>query len=356
MNWKDELNKIKNELPKENDLRFIDTHAHYNSPQFKKNQKEVLENLRDELQYIINLGTNMKSNTETLQLISLYDYIYGMIGFFPTDTWQLEEEFCPRDVNNFVFNAKDNLLVFEKQLLNQKIVGIGEIGLDYHWDCIGDARKHKYCEGEESRKIQQKWFIHQLNMAKDRNLPVSMHSRDAEEDTIKVFNQFNEIKGVMHCFSYGMKSADIYLNKGLYLGIGGTSTYPSNNELREVIKNCPLDRILLETDAPYLSPQPVRRQVNISSYINYVIDNIADIKGISREEVIIKTNENAMNLFRLPKVFSEEEIQDYIDLVKKEMINLNATKKELNLMNRNIALNNLRQNRKAKDVAWSIMQ
>lgn len=308
--WKNQLEQLKKDLPKGDEkLKFIDTHAHYNNSKIK-NQKQLLEDLRNDLKYIINLGTNMKSNTETLILVGLYDYVYGMIGFFPTDTWQLEEELCPNDVDVFTFNAKDNLNVFKHQLLNQKLVGIGEIGLDYYWDSVGpmylkENQIGKFGEkkviGEQARTIQKKWFKYQLNLAKEMNLPVSMHSRDAEEDTIKIFNEFNEIKGVMHCFSYGIKSANIYLNKGLYLGVGGTSTYPSNNELREVIKECPLDRILLETDTPYLSPQQVRRQVNNSYNINYVIDNIANIKNISREEVIMTTNKNAIDLFKFER-------------------------------------------------------
>lgn len=290
-------------------MKFIDTHAHYNNNKFK-NKNQLLKDLTQDVEYIINLGTNMKSNTETLQLVSLYDYIWGMIGFFPTDTWQLETDLCPNDVDMFVFNAKDNWICYNHQLKNQKVVGIGEIGLDYHWDYVGPMNLkegtfgnhgERKAVGEEARKIQQKWFRRQIDLAKDLNLPVSMHSRDAEEDTLKVFSDYESLNGVMHCFSYGLKSAEVYLKKGLYLGIGGTSTYPANNELRKVIKEAPLDRLLLETDAPYLSPQPVRREVNNSSYITYVIDNIAKIKNISREEVIEQTNKNAMKLFGFQK-------------------------------------------------------
>lgn len=289
-------------------MKFIDTHAHYNHSKFK-NRDKLLNNLRTNLKYIINLGTNMKNNTETLQIISLYDYIWGMIGFFPTDTWQLESELCPNDVDMFVFNAKDNWICFEHQLKNQKLVGIGEIGLDYHWDFTGPMNLktkignhgEKKLVGEEAREIQKKWFRKQIDLAKELDLPVSMHSRDAEEDTLKIFSDYDSINGVMHCFSYGMKSAEVYLKKGLYLGIGGTSTYPSNKELREVIKETPLDRLLLETDAPYLSPQPVRREINNSSYITYVIDNIVEIKGISREKVIQVTNDNAISLFKFQR-------------------------------------------------------
>jgi TatD DNase family protein len=282
------------------ELKWIDTHSHYDTNKLKNN-KALLESLPDYCKYIITLGTNMQSNTNTLVMISLYEYMWGMIGFFPTDVYQLEEKYTPHDVDMYTFNAKDNLNVYLHQLLNQKIVGIGEIGLDYHWDCIGDSRKKVYCKGEEARELQQKWFRYQLDLAKEKDLPVSMHSRDAEDDTIKIFKDYDTIKGVMHCFSYGMKSAEYYLNKGLYLGIGGTSTYKGNKELKEVIKECPIDRILLETDAPYLSPEPVRRSVNNSTYITYVIDNIASIKGISREEVITQTNKNAIDLFKFSK-------------------------------------------------------
>ena len=305
--WKDDLAKLKEFLPEYNikedkiitDLKFIDTHAHYNSVKFNKNRDKILTELRNKCENIINLGTDMKSNTDTLILISLYDYLYGCIGFFPTDVWQLEKKFCPGDIDTYIFNADDNLTVFKKQLLNQKVVGIGEIGLDYHWNCIGNAKNKPFCTGEEAREIQKKWFMYQLDLAKEKKLPVSMHSRDAEEDTIKVFKNYSEINGVMHCFSYGLKSAEFYLNKGLYLGIGGTCTYPSNKELRQVIKECPLDRILLETDAPYLSPIPFRSKLNTSANIIYVIEEIAKIKGISEENVIKQTNINAKSLFKI---------------------------------------------------------
>ena len=258
-------------MEKDNEkLKFIDTHAHYYHSRFKRNLNDLMTQMEDDLEYIINLGTNTKSNINTMNLIKKYNYLYGMVGFFPSDVLELEN--------------KDILELFKKQLTNKKIVGIGEIGIDYY---------HNTPEHD----LQIKWFKYQLDLAKELGLPVSIHSRDAEEDTIKVFKDYNNIKGVIHCFSYGMRSADIYYNKGLYFGIGGTSTYKNNKELREVIKWVPLDRVLLETDAPYLSPQEVRRETNISSNIKYVIKNISDIKGITEEEIIKQTNINAKTLF-----------------------------------------------------------
>ena len=292
LDWKEKLECVKIELEKDDEeekIKWIDTHSHYDHSKFKLNKKELLESMKKDVSKIISLGTNTKTNQSTLILCSLYDYIYGMIGFFPSDVWELEEEFCK--------DASDNWLIFTKQLLNQKIVGIGEIGLDYHWNCIGNSKK-PFCVGEKAHEIQKKWFIKQIDFARELNLPISMHSRDAEKDTLELFDNYDYINGVMHCFSYGLDSAMAYLDKGLYLGFGGTSTYPSNKELREVIKMCPIDKILLETDAPYLSPNPVRREINTSSNIKYVIENIATLKDMSFEEVVIETNKNANRLFK----------------------------------------------------------
>jgi TatD DNase family protein len=178
-------------------------------------------------------------------------------------------------------------------LTNDKVLAIGEIGLDYNWDKVGN-----FVSGNEARKLQQKWFRKQIDLARSMNLPVCIHSRDAEADTVRIFKEYDELSGVIHCYAYGTQTAKIALDKGLYLGVGGTSTYSRNEELRDVIKMCPIDRILLETDCPYLSPEPVRRETNNSSLITYVIDNICSLKKMSREDVIRKTNENAYRLFK----------------------------------------------------------
>ena len=291
-NWKSQLLTMKEGMSVESEkIKFIDTHAHYYHSKFNKNRKELLTKLEDDLSHIINLGTDPKSNQETLVLLSLYDFIWGMIGFFPTSTHLLEPTMSS--------DADINLLVFEKQLTNNKIVGIGEIGLDYNWDCVGERGRE--LRGEPAREIQRKWFKYQIDLAIKLGLPVSMHSRDAEGDTLAIFDNYENINGVMHCFSYGLNSAQKYLEKGIYLGIGGTCTYSGNKELRDVIKYAPLDKLLLETDAPYLSPMPVRRDINNSLHIKYVIETIAQIKNITEDEVIKQTNENAFNLFKFKR-------------------------------------------------------
>ena len=264
--------------------KWIDTHAHYGHKRFGKDPNNILEEMPSWAERIIQIGTNTKSNLQAMQLVSAYGYVYGMLGYFPTDTWELEPTMCN--------DAENNWLVLTKQLINSKIVGIGEIGLDYNWNCLANGVK-----GEEARKVQKKWFRKQLDLAKELGLPVSIHSRDAEEDTLKIFDEYDVVRGVIHCFSYGRDAARKALDKGLYLGIGGTSTYPSNKELREVIKMVPLDHLLLETDAPYLSPQQVRKEINTSTNIKYVIENIAELKRCTEDEVVEQTNKNAYELF-----------------------------------------------------------
>lgn len=271
-----------------NELKWIDTHAHYNHKKFPVRERtEILSEMHKTAEKIINVGTNTRTNAVTMKILDMHDFVYGIVGYFPTDTWELEETLCGR--------AKENWKTLKNLLKKEKVVAIGEIGLDYNWDKCGTI------EGTKARELQKKWFINQIELARELNLPICVHSRDAEKDTLEIFDKYEELNGVIHCYSYGVETAKKCLEKGFYLGVGGTSTYPRNEELREVIKMCPLDKILLETDAPYLSPQPVRRDVNNSSYITHVIDNIAELKGLSREKIIRQTNENAEKLFNFAR-------------------------------------------------------
>ena len=255
-------------------MKIIDTHAHYNAKQFKNDKHIILKELEKTCELVFNVGTNISSFKEIISLSKTYPFLYNVIGFFPCDVLEMEN--------------KENMDLFYKYLHDKKTVAIGEIGLDYHWNT-------------PDPEIQKKFFIKQLKLAKEMNLPVSIHSRDAEEDTIKIITQeYNSnLTGVIHCYSYGMNSAKKYLDMGFFFGIGGTSTYKNNNELREVIKFIPLSNIVLETDAPYLSPVPNRGKRNDSRNLIFVAENIAKIKGIETQEVIDKTNENAKKLYKI---------------------------------------------------------
>lgn len=273
------MNEIK--IP---EIKWIDSHCHYESGRFAKNLDKTLEHVNQYCEKLICVGTNIKENEKVVKLSHKEKNIYGMVGFFPTSVDALEETLCEQ--------AKRNMDTLIKQLKDKKNVGLGEIGLDYNWNIVGDVR------GDECRKFQKKWFIEQINLAKDLDKPICIHSRDAEDDTIEILNKYDSLSGVVHCFSYSPKTANICVQKGLYLGIGGTSTYKNNNDIRQAIKETPIERILLETDAPYLSPEPVRRGINTSDNIYYVIQLISELKGISEEDVIKITNNNCYELFK----------------------------------------------------------
>lgn len=266
--------------------KWIDTHAHYNHGRFKGKGKVFMTKAFDTTECIINVGTNTMSNAQTFKMAQENDHIYGILGFFPVDVWEVEP--------TLIKDGEANWNLFKSLLNHDKIVGIGEIGLDYNWDKVGN-----YLTGKEARIMQQKWFINQIDLAQEIGKPICVHSRDAEQDTRAIFKRYNHLNGVIHCFSYDASMAKFAIDKGLHLGFGGTSTYRTSDDIRAAIKMCPLDRILLETDAPYLSPEPVRRETNHSGNITYVIDNICQIKNLSREEVIEQTNKNARALFGL---------------------------------------------------------
>lgn len=251
--------------------KIIDTHAHYYHGKFKNNLNKLMKDMNKNVSAIINIGTNMSSNKKVLQMLDTYDFLYAMVGFFPNDVLELE------DINNQAF-IKDSLK-------NPRVLGVGEIGLDYHWDAL-------------PHEVQEKWFRWQIELAIENDLPVSIHSRDANKDTINILSDYKgKLKGVIHCYSYDLASAKTYEKMGLYFGVGGTSTYKSNRDTIEAIKYLPMNKLLLETDAPYLSPEPVRRELNDSSKIIYVAENLGRIKGISTEQVLRSNRENVHHLF-----------------------------------------------------------
>lgn len=173
----------------------------------------------------------------------------------------------------------------ERGVQKEKVVAIGEIGLDYYWP-------------EPDREIQKKWFIRQMELAQEVNLPVIIHSRDAAQDTVEILKQF-PANGVIHCYSYTKESAKEFLKMGYYFGIGGVLTFKNAKKLKEAVMEIPMDRILLETDSPYLAPEPNRGKRNSSLNIPYVVKELAQLKGITEEEVINITTENTKRLFHL---------------------------------------------------------
>lgn len=252
---------------------IFESHAHYDDKKFDQNREQLLLSMEQNgIGTIVNVGSDMRGSMQTVELTEKYDFIYGAVGIHPSDIKDLNDESCQWLRENA---ARD------------KIVAIGEIGLDYYWD-----------KDEKVQEEQRYWFRRQMELAKELNLPVIIHSREAAEDTLKLMCMYaNQIPGVIHCFSYSKEIALEYVKMGYYIGIGGVVTFKNARKLKEVAESVPLEHILLETDSPYLAPEPHRGSCNSSLNLPYVAAEIGHIKGISTEEVIEVTRKNAEKLF-----------------------------------------------------------
>ena len=238
---------------------IFDSHSHYDDKQFDEDRHELLMSMKENnVARIVDVGAEYSSLNKVLNLANSYDFIYAAIGVHPDDVGSLDD------------SSYDVLKNYA--LSSEKVVAIGEIGLDYYWD-------------NNPRDVQKKWFDRQLDLALELNKPVIIHSRDACEDTMDLLKARKNPLSVMHCFSYSKEIARDLLNMGFYLGIGGVVTFKNSKKLKEVVEYMPLDRILLETDCPYLAPTPFRGKRNDSTLIKYVIDEIANIKGIDPAQV-----------------------------------------------------------------------
>lgn len=259
---------------------IFESHAHYDDRQFDVDRETLLENLPfQNVGVIVNVGSDIRSSKESITLAHQYDYIYAAIGVHPDEVDTMKEA----DMEELSHMAKED-----------KVVAIGEIGLDYF-------RK----EGNAYKSVQKEWFCRQLDLAKEIEKPVIIHSRDAAEDTIQILRDFRkenpqiENPGVIHCYSYSPELAKEYVAMGFYIGIGGVVTFKNAKKLVETVAQIPLERILVETDSPYLCPEPNRGKRNDSSQIRYVMDRIADIRGIAPEEVEKQTEMNARKMYCL---------------------------------------------------------
>lgn len=253
---------------------IFDTHAHYNDKAFDGDRDALLSGLSAHgIDRVVNIGASIRSTKRTLELTEQYPFVYGTVGVHPNETGDLNDQLM-----EWLDEAADR----------PKVVAIGEIGLDYYWD-------------EPDREVQKYWFVRQLELAEKKGLPVVIHSRDAARDTLDIIKEQNAGRtgGVIHCFSYGPELAKEYLNLGFYLGIGGVITFKNARKLKEVVEYMPMDRLVLETDCPYLAPEPFRGQRNSSLNLPYVVKAISEIKGISQEEIMEITFKNAETLYRL---------------------------------------------------------
>lgn len=254
---------------------IFETHAHYDDKAFDEDREGLLAGMQEQgVGVIVNIGAHLASSQSSLALAEKYPFIYAAVGVHPDETKELTEE---------------NFGSLVRMVQHEKAVAVGEIGLDYYWDST-------------PRDVQKYWFERQLALALEYKLPVVIHSREAAADTLAVMKEFYKksggtLTGIIHCFSYGAELAEEYVKMGFLLGIGGVVTFKNGKKLKEVVQNTPLTKLVLETDCPYLAPEPNRGKRNDSGNLRYVTEAIAALKGVTAEEVIRVTEENARNLY-----------------------------------------------------------
>lgn len=255
---------------------IFDSHAHYDDKQFDEDRDELLAGLSSHgIGCVVNVGADVASSGRSIALAKKYPFIYAAAGVHPSDISELDA-----DENNFD--------MIKEYCADEKCVAVGEIGLDYYWDREADIRAR-----------QRLWFDRQLMLSKDVNLPIIVHSRDAAKDTLDIIRSEagKGTRGVIHCFSYSEEMAREYVKLGYYIGIGGVVTFSNAKNVKAVAQAVPIERILLETDCPYLSPVPNRGKRNSSLNLMYVAEAIAGIKGMDVGRVIDITCQNAMEMY-----------------------------------------------------------
>lgn len=250
---------------------IFDSHAHYDDEAFKEDQSEVLEKIQlSGVKRILNCGSSIESSERTVELAKRHDFIYGACGIHPDSADQV----------------KSNLNKIGDLLKGPKLVAVGEIGLDYYYKGF-------------DRETQLRAFREQMDLAAQLKLPVIIHDRDAHEDTLKVIDEFKGVTGVLHCFSGSLEFSREVLKRGYYLGFTGVITFKNAKKAVGVLKEAPADRILVETDCPYMAPVPHRGERNDSSFLVHTLSKMAEIRGIGYDEACRLTWENASEMLNI---------------------------------------------------------
>ena len=254
---------------------IFDTHCHLNAKELYKNHENFIISAKNAgVAAFLVVGYDYFSSKLAVELADKYDFVYAAVGYHPVD----------------VLKAKKSDLDKTFELLKHpKVVALGEIGLDYHW-----------VEDEEERKLQKQWFIKQIELANEHNLPIVIHNRDAMADTYQILKEHKVNKGgVMHCYSGSPEMAVELIKLGFYISMGGPVTFKNARVPKEVVAKIPLDHLLVETDCPYLAPHPLRGTMNEPKNVVYVVKEIAEIKGVSVSEVEEETYKNAKKIFNI---------------------------------------------------------
>ncbi|MFZ5353831.1 MAG: TatD family hydrolase [Bacillota bacterium] len=255
-------------------MKLFDTHAHLDDKRFDEDRDSVImQCMVDGVSLILNAGSNIDTSVKSVSLAEKYECIYASVGVHPHDASTMD---------------KDSLSILAEMADNPKVVAIGEIGLDYYYDF-------------SPRDIQKQRFIEQIDLARQLKLPVIIHDRDSHGDVMDIFKKtkIEEVGGVLHSFSGSVEMARECLKMGLYISIAGPVTFKNAVKTLEVVKEVPMDMLLIETDSPYLTPVPHRGKRNYPGYVRFVAEKVAELKGISVEEVAQKTLENGKRFFRI---------------------------------------------------------
>lgn len=252
---------------------FFDSHAHYSDPRFLEDQETLLQSMAENgIGRIMNIGCCEQSSYDSIALAERYDFIYATVGSHPDDADKVDDRLIE---------------TYRRLAAHPKVVGIGEIGLDYFYETV-------------PRAVQQAAFIRQLELAQELDLPVVIHQRDAVGDTMDIISRYPGIRGVFHCFSGSVETAKELIRKGWYLGLTGVVTFKNARKAVEVARWVPLDRLLIETDCPFMAPEPFRGRRCDSTMVPRVAEKVAQLRGLPVETVARVTRENAMRLFDIP--------------------------------------------------------
>lgn len=254
-------------------MELFDSHAHYNDEKFEEDREEVLKEIyKSGVTKLVNAGYSLESSKTAIEIAKAHDFIYATVGI------------SPNDIENFKNEDLDNII---KLASNKKVVAIGEIGLDYYWN-------------KENKNLQKEVFISQIKIANELNLPIVIHTREAIYDTLEILkNNSCNRKGIFHCCPFNVDLVREGLKLGFYISFAGPTTFKNSKNAAEIINMVPLDKMLIETDSPYLSPEPLRGKRNDSRNVKYIAQKIADVKEISIEEVAKRTYDNAKKILNI---------------------------------------------------------